>query len=255
MVVDTQKNLFTDFVDTRVRALFDDRGVPTRATTRSSATAAGSTAPVRRPRCAPSASATGTSSPSPGRPRRHGLPTGDRRRGQVGASRHDRHPHPLRRRGARRTGAVRIAAPRRHHRDARDPARCRPSTSTGSMPATSSAASRRSPANTSSPQWISTRPGPTARSTSRRSEARPLGPNVAAFIGHSDMRAVDDGSGPRHPQGRASDAKRAGPDGAHAHRGAARRLRRNVVHAAAFRQARRRDLPVAHAAVDLCQTA
>ena len=53
------------------------------------------------------------------RPRRHRLPPGHRRDRQVGVARHARHPHPLRRRGARRPVAGGVAAPRRDHRDAR----------------------------------------------------------------------------------------------------------------------------------------
>ncbi len=42
-----------------------------------------------------------------------------RRDRPVGTARHARHPHPLRHRGARRSGAVGVAAPRRDDRDAR----------------------------------------------------------------------------------------------------------------------------------------
>ena len=87
-------------------------------------------------------------------------------------------------------------------------------------------------------------------------EALPLGPNLAAFIGHSDMRAADHGPGPRHPQGANGRPGASRPQMermlAEALRG---RLRRNVVAAAAFRQARRRGLPLAHPAVDLRQAA
>ena len=66
----------------------------------------------------------------------------------------------------------------------------------------------------------------------------------------------DDGPGPRDAQG-ASDRPRSEQAQmermlAEALRG---RLRRNVLAATAFRQARRRGLPVAHPAVDLCQAA
>ena len=46
------------------------------------------------------------------------------------------------------------------------------------------------PASTSSPRSTGTRPGGRARSTSHALEALPLGPNLAAFIGHSDMRTA-----------------------------------------------------------------
>ncbi len=86
-------------------------------------------------------------------------------------------------------------------------------------------------------------------------EARPLGPNVAAFIGHSDMRAatmgLDRATQKRERPTKAEQSR----DGAHAVRGARGRLRRNVLSATAFRQARRRRLPIAHAAVDLRQAA
>ena len=60
-----------------------------------------------------------------------------------------------------------------------------------------------------------------------------------------------DGPGPGHPQGCQADRRRARRDGAHARRGARRRLHRHVLAATAFRQARRRGLPVPHPALDV----
>ena len=44
-------------------------------------------------------------------------------------------------------------------------------------------------------------------------ESLPLGPNLAAFIGHSDIRDRGHGTGPRHPRRRAPDPPPAGPHG------------------------------------------
>ncbi len=123
------------------------------------------------------------------------------------------------------------------------------------MPATCSAGSRPSRASTSSTPSTAPRPGTAQPNTSRALEARPLGPNVAAFIGHSDMRTAVMGMDRATRKDVRPNGSRAGRDGAHAHRGARRRIPRHVVAAAALRQDRRRDLPFADAAVDLRETA
>ncbi len=83
-------------------------------------------------------------------------------------------------------------------------------------------------------------------------EALPLGPNVAAFIGHSDMRAAEMGLDRAtrkdiHP----TDAELASM-GSTVDRSSRRRIRRDVQSAIVVRQTRRRDLPLTHAAVDVC---
>ena len=86
-------------------------------------------------------------------------------------------------------------------------------------------------------------------------ESLPLGPNLAAFIGHSDMRAATMGLDRATRKEVASDEGRTGPHGGDAQRSAGCRLRRHVLAAVAVRQARRRHLPVPHVAVDVRQTA
>ena len=68
-------------------------------------------------------------------------------------------------------------------------------------------------------------------------EARPLGPNLAAFIGHSDMRAATMGLDRATQKTRTPDQERAGSDGADAVRGATGRVCRNVFATTTFRQA------------------
>ena len=106
---------------------------------------------------------------------------------------------------------------------------------------------------TSSAPSTSTRPGPPPTSTSPRSRPLPLGPNLAAFIGHSDMRTATMGLDRATRKEVTPDQGRAAADGGDAHRGAGRRLRRHVRPAAALRQARRRRLPLAHPALDVRQ--
>ncbi len=60
-------------------------------------------------------------------------------------------------------------------------------------------------------------------------EARPLGPNLAAFIGHSDMRTATMGLDRATRKEMTAHLRRAGRDGAHAHRGPRCRFPRDVV--------------------------
>ena len=79
----------------------------------------------------------------------------------------------------------------------------------------------------------------------------PLGPNVGSMLGHSDLRTSVLGLERATTEDVAADRRRTGADGRAARRGARRGPARHVRDGRADRQARRRPLPVARAAVDL----
>ena len=84
-------------------------------------------------------------------------------------------------------------------------------------------------------------------------EALPLGPNLAAFIGHSDMRTAVMGLDRATRKERAAHRRRAGADGAACSPRRSTPASSACRPAAALRQARRRRLPLAHPAVDVRQ--